>query len=313
MPNITGSEYTFTSSNGKTPIHVREWVPDCDINGVVQLLHGVAEHIDRYDGFARALAAKGFVVVGNDHLGHGKSLARPADLGFFAEKDGWRDVVDDVEWLRQLTVEKWPEAPYFLLGHSMGSFAARTYMIRYPDAPLRGVILSGTGEKPLPALLGGIALCSAEIARHGPRYRSKTVNAMAFSGYNRDFEPRRTEFDWLSRNEAVVDAYAADPLCGFLPTVSLYRDMMEGMLFNYRPANLEKMNKDLPVYFFSGDKDPVGACGTGVARVYAKFLSAGMKDVFYRFYPDGRHEMLNDTEKDRVYGDVLDWLFKKIG
>ena len=146
MPVIDENNYTFTSADGETPIHVREWVPDCDINGVVQIAHGINEYIGRYADFARFLASKGFVVVGNDHLGHGESVRSPEYIGFFAMDEGWYKVVADMERLRQLTAAKWPEAPYFLFGHSMGSFLTRTYMIRYPGAPLAGVILSGTGH-----------------------------------------------------------------------------------------------------------------------------------------------------------------------
>ena len=150
MPIITENNYTFTSADGATPIHVREWVPDCDINGVVQLSHGINEYIGRYADFARFLASKGFVVVGNDHLGHGESVLGPEYVGFFAMEDGWYKVTADIETLRRLTAEKWPDVPYFLFGHSMGSFLARTHLIRYPEAPLAGVILSGTGQPPEP-------------------------------------------------------------------------------------------------------------------------------------------------------------------
>ena len=313
MPEITENEYVFPSADHKTPIHVREWAPDCDINGVVQIAHGVAEYIDRYDRFARFLASKGFVVVGNDHLGHGKSVATPDDLGFFTEKDGWMTVVADMEQLRALTAKKWPDAPYFLFGHSMGSFLARTYIIRYPDAPLRGVILSGTGQNPPAVVVAGKLLCDFEIARHGPRYHSEMIGKMAFGTYNKNFEPHRTEYDWLSRDTENVDKYVADPLCGFLCSVGLYRDMMGGLGYIANPLNLAKMNKDLPVYFMSGDKDPVGAEGAGVARAYGSFIRAGMKDVYYKFYPDGRHEMLNELNRDEVMNDIAAWLFKKLG
>ncbi|NCC69407.1 MAG: alpha/beta hydrolase, partial [Clostridia bacterium] len=144
MPLLVNNEYAFTSSDRRTPIHVREWIPEGEVKGVLQISHGVAEYIDRYSDFAAFLASNGLAVVGNDHLGHGKSILSEDDLGYFSEKDGWNNVVDDMEKLRQLTVKKWPEAPYFLFGHSMGSFLVRTYLIRYPNSPLSGVILSGT-------------------------------------------------------------------------------------------------------------------------------------------------------------------------
>ena len=311
MPMITENNYTFRSADGVTPIHVREWVPDCDINGVVQIAHGINEYIGRYADFARFLASKGFVVVGNDHLGHGESVLSPDCLGFFALDDGWYKVVADMEQLRELTAAKWPEAPYFLFGHSMGSFLTRTYMIRYPGAKLSGVILSGTGQAPAPVV--GRFLCDGDMLKNGPTHRSETISNVAFGSYNKAFEPKRTKYDWLTRDEAVVDAYAKDPLCTFTPTTSLFRDMMYGLSIIGRQRNLAKMNKDLPVYFMSGDKDPVGGDGVQVAKVYSMFIRAGMKDVFYKFYKDGRHEMLNESNRDEVYRDILNWLFKKIG
>ena len=176
MPIITENNYTFTSADGATPIHVREWVPDCDINGVVQIAHGINEYIGRYEHFARYLASKGFVVVGNDHLGHGESVLGPEYLGFFALDEGWYKVVADMEQLRELTAAKWPEAPYFLFGHSMGSFLTRTYLIRYPGAPLAGVILSGTGQAPEPVVAAGRFLCDGDMLKNGPMHRSEAIS-----------------------------------------------------------------------------------------------------------------------------------------
>lgn len=312
MPLIAENEYTFTSSDRLTQIHVKEWIPDCDINGVVQISHGISEYIDRYADFARYLASKGFVVVGNDHLGHGESIMSPNEQGFFAATDGWQKVVGDIEKLRQHTARKWPEAPYFMMGHSMGSFLIRTYLARFPDAPLAGAIISGTGQPPMPVLAAGRMLCDGFILRKGPKYRSSEVAAVAFGSYNKGFDPARTKYDWLTRDEAIVDTYAADPLCTLTPTVSLFRDMMCGLTIVGSKKTIDKMNKSLPVYFMSGEKDPVGGNGVQVAKVYSMFVRAGMQDVFYKFYPDGRHEMLNETNRQEVYEDVLKWLFEKI-
>ena len=308
MPVVTKSEYTFTSSDGVTPIHVAEWIPDGKIAGVVQLAHGIAEYIDRYENFAEFLASNGFAVVGNGHLGHGKSIASDENLGFFSRRDGWNKVVDDMETLRRLTAEKLPDTPYFLFGHSMGSFLARTYLIRFPDAPLKGVILSGTGHTPAIMTAGGRLLCAVEAARHGPLYQSRRVHDAAFGTYNKSFEPHRTDFDWLSGNTEVVDAYVADPLCGFTPSVSLFRDMMGGLDFISKKSNLKKMNPDLPVLLISGRRDPVGKNGKGVMKVYTMFRSAGMRNILCRLYQDGRHEMLNEPNRDAVHADILSWL-----
>ena len=309
MPIITENEYTFLSSNGETPIHVREWVPDCDINGVVQIAHGICEYAGRYEGFARYLASKGFVVAANDHLGHGQSVLSEEDLGYFGPLGSWELVVEDIERLRALTAEKWPEAPYFLLGHSMGSFLTRTYLIRHPEAPLSGVILSGTGQPPAAVLAGGRMLCDADVLKNGPRHHSLNIYGMAFGSYNKGIEPRRTPYDWICRDEAVVDAYAADPLCTFVPTSSLFREMLSGLATVGSLHEVSAMRKDLPLILMSGDADPVGGRGVQVAKVYSLLVRAGCKDVAYKFYPGARHEILNETNRADVYKDILDWLF----
>ena len=223
MPIITENEYTFTSANGSTPIHVREWVPDCDINAVVQISHGICEYAGRYAPFARYLASKGFVVVANDHLGHGQSVLSEEDLGYFGPLGSWETVVADIEQLRRLTAEKWPESPYFLLGHSMGSFLARTWLIRHPEVELAGVILSGTGQPAAPVLAAGRMLCDADVLKNGPRHRSLDIYGMAFGSYNKKIEPRRSPYDWLTRDEAVVDAL----LGGLLTTGEALTSLLE--------------------------------------------------------------------------------------
>ena len=312
MPIITENNYSFTSADGATPIHVREWVPDCDINGVVQIAHGINEYIGRYADFARFLASKGFVVVGNDHLGHGESVLGPEYLGFFALNEGWYKVVADMEHLRQLSSAKWPEAPYFIFGHSMGSFVVRTWLIRHPQSRVDGVILCGTGQPPAPIVAGGRLACDADMLKNGPMHRSEAIYNLAFGSYNKGIEPLRTQYDWLTRDEAVVDKYAADPLCTFIPTSSLMRDMMFGLGIIGSASALRRMRRDVPVLFISGEADPVGGYGMQVARVYASFVKAGLADVAYKFYPEARHELLNEINRGEVYQDILDWLFKKL-
>ena len=309
MPKFT--EFTFPSADGRTAIRVRRFDPDGAPVGVVQIAHGVAEHCERYDDFMRFLAENGFVAAANDHLGHGRSIAAEADLGFFTEKDGWDTVVSDMHKLHEILALEFPTLPCFLFGHSMGSFLTRTYIIKYPQE-LAGAVICGTGQQS-PALVGaGKAMAGLVCALKGVRHRSKLLNNTAFGAYNKGFDAVRTPCDWLSRDEANVDKYIADPLCGFVPTAGLFRDMMGGIAFISDPKNAEKMRRELPVFFISGDKDPVGENGKGVQKAYEMFGAVGMKDVSIKLYPDCRHELLNELNRDEVMNDVLAWLKSKM-
>ena len=307
----TFKDFYFNSSTGKNRIHTRMCIPDGDVRAVVQIVHGIAEHIARYDDFMRFLASNGFVAVGTDHLGHGKSIEKEDQLGFLADKDGWTYIVNDEEILRRAMKENYPNVPQIVFGHSMGSFVTRTHLIRFPGG-FDAAIISGTGNQSPALVLGGLAMGNLVVALKGPHHYSNLLNNMAFGSYNKIYGTARTESDWLSRDEAQVDKYIADPLCGFIPSCSLFRDMMTGIKFITTQKNLEKMNKDTPVYFMSGDMDPVGECGKGVKLAYENFKKAGMKDVSIKLYKDGRHEMLNELNKDEVYADILAWINSKI-
>ena len=305
------SEHTFLSCNGKTNIRVRRCDPDGPVRGVVQISHGIAEYVDRYDDFAAFLAKNGFVVAANDHLGHGKSVNDESELGHFAENGGWELAVGDMHQLHEQLAGEFPELPMFLFGHSMGSFLSRTYIIRYHGG-LAGVVLCGTGQQPRAIVSGGRLIAEAEIKRHGAKYRSQRLHDMAFGKYNDGFSPARTVFDWLSRDTEQVDKYGSDPLCGFLPTAGLFRDMMGGLEYIGRQHNIERMDKNLPVLFISGDRDPVGENGRGVLRVYHHFVRAGMTDTTLRLYAECRHELLNELNREQVKNDVLDWIKLKM-
>ncbi len=305
MPTL--KEFTFPSSNGKTNIYVRSFVPDGAPRGIVQIAHGIAEHSARYDSFASFLAEHGFAVYTNDHLGHGRSLNDESELGFFADNGGWEMAVEDMRQLHDIAAGEYPGIPHFLFGHSMGSFLARTYII-YFRSGLDGVILSGTGQQPKALVLGGKLLSSIEIKKNGGKFKSEMLNNIAFGKYNDGFDTPRTISDWISRDEAEVDKYIEDPLCGYIPSASLFHDMMCGIDFITKARNVQRMNKSLPVYFMSGDADPVGENGKGVLRAYKSFLAAGMKDVAVKLYHDGRHEMLNELNRDEVYRDILNWI-----
>ena len=309
MPSF--QDLYFQSSTGRTSIHALKCVPDGKPRAVVQIAHGIAEHIDRYRPFMEFLADNGFVAAGNDHLGHGKSIRVPEEQGFFAEKDGWWRVVDDMDKLHDIMSNEYPELPYVLFGHSMGSFLTRTYLIKHPDK-YDGVILSGTGHQSPALVLGGNAAASVMANLNGAMGDGTKLDSLAFGSYLSKIENPRTKFDWLSRDAEQVDKYIADPLCGFVGKIGLYRDMMQGIKFITDKKNIAQMNKEKPVYFMSGDGDPVGDYGKGVERAYKAFCDAGLHDVFMRLYPGGRHEMLNETNKEQVYQDILNWLNEKI-
>ena len=309
MPSF--QDFYFQSSTGRTSIHALKCVPDSKPRAVVQIAHGIAEHIDRYRPFMEFLAGNGFVVAGNDHLGHGKSIRVPEEQGFFAEKDGWWRVVDDMDKLHDIMSNEYPELPYVLFGHSMGSFLTRTYLIKHPDK-YDGVILSGTGHQSPALVLGGNAAATVMAKLNGAMGDGAKLDSLAFGTYLSKIENPRTKFDWLSRDAEQVDKYIADPLCGFVGKIGLYRDMMQGIKFITDKKNIAQMNKEKTVYFMSGDGDPVGDYGKGVERAYKAFCDAGLHDVFMRLYPGGRHEMLNETNKEQVYQDILSWLNEKI-
>ena len=301
----------YSSSNGINIIRARKCCPDGEIRAVLQISHGIAEHIDRYEDFMVFLAENGILSVGDDHLGHGKTYRDNTDKGFFAEKDGWNCVVDDMHGLYEQMKAAYPSVPYILFGHSMGSFLTRTYMIRYPD-DYDLAILSGTGQQSKALITGGSLIADILCKTQGATAIGDTLNKIAFGSYLDRIKNPRTEFDWLSRDEQTVERYIADENCGFTAKNGLYRDMMHGLKFITNPDNLARMNKSKPVYFMSGEEDPVGDYGKGVEKAYKAFCDAGCQDVTIRLYPEGRHEMLNEINRDAVYQDILSWINSKL-
>lgn len=304
-------EFYYASADGRNDIHAVEWLPDGDIRAVVQIAHGIAEHIGRYDDFARFLTKYGFLVVGNDHLGHGGSFSSEEDKGFFTEKHGWNTAVSDMHTLYEITCAYHPTLPYFLLGHSMGSFLARTYITKY-SGELTGCILSGTGGQPAAACFFGILLTKLESLRLGSHGKSDRINKLCFGTYNKRISPTVTPNDWISRDGELVAKYMRDPGCGFVPSNRMVGDMLEGLISIGKSGSVAAVRKDLPVYFFSGGEDPVGGYGKGVTHVFDRFRRAGIEDVSLKIYPGGRHEMLNETNRTEVYSDILDWLNKRM-
>ena len=299
--------FTLSSVTG-TPLRAYLW-PVKAPRAVVQLVHGMAEHMGRYDRLARALNDAGYAVIGHDHLGHGPA-AKKEDLGWFGPKGGWDHLIQDTQAVHEEALRRFPGCKTALLGHSMGSFVAREYLIRYGGG-LDAAVLSGTGWHP--AALCGAAKCLAALsALKGWKRPAPLVNQVGFGAYNKNFQPQRTPFDWLSRDENEVDKYVADPLCGFLFTARGYFDMFDGLSRLAQLRRLSALPKDLPVYFLSGAMDPVGTQGKGVQIVAQQFRDAGLRDVTVKLYDGGRHEMFNEVNKEEVVADLVAWLDGKL-
>ena len=292
----------FNSSTGCDMIHCVIWEDnEKEKIGIFQIAHGVAEHIMRYDDFARFLASNGFVVVGNDHLGHGLSAKSIDDLGYFADKDGDVRLVDDMHILHNIMAKRYPELPYFLFGHSMGSFCARVYAADFGEE-LSGVIFCGTGETPSAAVIGEEPM-KFLTEKLGEKSKFNLLAAMGkfTSGKN------SSKNDWLSFNKENIENYEADPLCGFALTMAGSRDMLSLVNTACRKEWASNVPVGLPILLVSGAKDPVGFNGKGVINVCDNLEEAGHTPEII-LYPGMKHEILNEEEHQKVYDDILSWL-----
>lgn len=301
---MQSSTFYFTGMDGKE-IFAAKWVSETKPKAILQISHGMAEHVGRYADFASFLVEHEIYVYGNDHRGHGHTETRDADRGYFTDENGFETIVEDMNALTNVIKNEYPNTPIYLLGHSMGSFLSRRYIQLY-GSNLEGVIFSGTGGHP--GFLGKIGhyLASREAKKHGRRTQSTKLNALTFGNYNKAFKPNRTEFDWLSRDEKEVDKYIEDPLAGGVFTSGFFEDFFKGLLSMYDED--QKIPKELPVYFMSGDQDPVGKNTKGVLQNYRQLQSVGLTDISYKFYPEARHEILNETNKQDVYNEILLWI-----
>ena len=304
-------EFYFDSRDGKTKLHAVRYSPeDADsICGVLQIVHGMAEYVERYEEFAEFFTAKGIVVTGEDHLGHGKSVnkAKGGKYGYFCEQDPATVVVRDVHRLKKMTQKLYPDVPYIIMGHSMGSFITRNYMFHYGTG-ISAAIIMGTGMQPPVTLSMAKAAVRIQKGICGSGHVSKLIDKLAFGSYNKRIRNPRTPFDWLSRDPERVDAYIADPMCGFVFTVNGFGTLFELISRLYQKENLKQIPKNLPVFMVSGTADPVGDYGRGVRRAYDSLVAAGLKNVKVKMYKGGRHELPNETNRDKIMQDIYDWL-----
>ncbi len=299
---IVRKEAYFSSSNGVNKIRTLIWQDDKKAPvGVVQIAHGVAEHIGRYDDFARFLAENGFVVCGNDHLGHGKSIESEADLGYVYEGDH-ANMVRDMNTLHNIMSKRYPDVPYIMFGHSMGSFLARIYTAAFGDR-LSGAIYCGTGQLP-PAVLALRDPVETLMDKFAENSTAPASIANLFGKFTKKMLKGNSEFSWLSRNEQNIADYIADPLCGFPFTSALTKELLILAVKASAPDWASKLPKDLPVLIISGAKDPVGMNGRGVLAVSDALVEAGIEPEVI-LYPADRHEILNEEDNDKVYGDIL--------
>ncbi len=309
---IRTEEFYFDSRDQIHKIHAMKWIPETeDYAGILQISHGIAEHIERYDEFARFMAERGFLVVGNDHLGHGKSIASREDKGYFTKNDAVTVVVRDIHRLKKITQEEHPGIPYFILGHSMGSFMLRNYLCRYGTG-IDGAIITGTGSRSTLEIRCGKPFVYLISMFRGWRYLSPMMDHIV-NGHNNDkIDVRRTEFDWLSRDEAEVDKYIADDMCGFPITTNAVLTIGNAVDNLHKKDYLDKMPRDLPIAFFSGDMDPVGHWGQDIPLIVKQFQEMGMQDLFVKMYPRARHEIINETNRNEVYRDIYGWLERQL-
>lgn len=309
--NIKCTQNMFKSANGVSSITYYILTPeDVEIRGIVQIAHGMCEYFSRYTVFAKYLCSLGFIVCGNDHLGHGASVSRDTDLGFFAAQNGWSYLVDDMKTLTDRMRKRYPHLPYFLFGHSMGSLLARLYLPKYGQE-LNGCILCGT-VGPNPFARTGMRVADSMAHMRGMTYRSARLSNLAFGNFNRKIPEAHSVFAWLTRDEHIVELFQSDNKCNFVFTVTGLRDLFT-MVYRANHARCFRTTPhEMPILLIAGDKDPVGGYGDGVRTVARMYHAAGQKDVDVIFYKNGRHEILNELNHLDVFGDVSRWLEKHL-
>jgi alpha-beta hydrolase superfamily lysophospholipase len=303
------TEFTYTGTDGKS-IAAYSWIPQGDIKAVVQVVHGVVEHARRYVPFAEFLTGRGIAVYANDHRGHGKTAVNAKELGFFAEHNGWMLVVDDLKILSDHIRRSHPGLPLFLFGHSMGSFLSRTYITKYGHE-LSGCLLSGTATHPSLLIESGSLLAKLQALFMGKKHKSKLLTVMSFGAFNKRIKDPRTSYDWVSHDTAVVDRYASDPLCGYICSCGLFIDLMSGLRFINSKRCIKATPRELPIFIFAGTEDPVGNYGKGPTELHRRYSEAGLNDLSIKLYDGGRHEMLNELNKQEVFNNIADWLMKR--
>ena len=307
--------FSFLSHDRKTRIHAVRWLPNNRrVTGVLQIIHGMCEYMERYQSFAEYLTGKGYLVVGMDLVGHGQSVSFKGDWGFFREKDPSGLLIEDIHTLEQMTREENPDIPYFIFGHSMGSYILRKYLTIYPEG-LSGAIICGTGYMQPAVTAGGLALIALLRRIRGWKYRSPMLEQLAFGKSYASFDMTGTEpaNSWLTKDQEIVRKYYRTPECTFHFTLNGYQGLLECVFFDCRQKNADRIPADLPLYLVSGAEDPVGDAGVGVMKVYDMLEKADRKDLMVHLFEGDRHEILNELDRDMVYQDLADWMDRRKG
>ncbi len=310
---MTERIFYMKSTDEEHKLFCAEWYDETiPAVAVLQIAHGMTEHIKRYAHFGRAMAKLGIIVVGHDHLGHGKSVKNIGEHGHFHDKNGKKHLLMDMQKVATYIEQKYIGLPRFLLGHSMGSFCTRAYLRIYGKEHLAGVILMGTGNIPFSQTLAGQKLVQILKIKYGIFHRSKLVESIMFRDYTKGISPLHTQKDWLSRDEAVVDRYLADPSCNFLFTLGAYGDFLGILELSAKTLDERHIPIDLPIFIVSGEEDPVGAWGVGVKKLYTTYQKTGFSDVEMILYEGARHEILNEINKEEVFCDIAEWTLKRV-
>jgi alpha-beta hydrolase superfamily lysophospholipase len=305
---MKADHFHFTADDW-AQLFVYRWLPDDAgaIKAVIHIAHGLAEHAGRYERLAASLTSQGYAVYANDLRGHGRTAQRAEDFGHFADADGWNRIAQDLALLCTEEKQKYEGLPLILLGHSLGAQLAQKLIYEHPDL-CDAVALSGVNGKVSGLVPIGKLITRLERLRLGKRGKSKLVNALSFGAFNKAFAPQRTAFDWLSRDEDEVDRYINDPRCGFLCTTQTWLDVLDGLTEAAQPEQQARVRQDLPLYLFSGHRDPVNEFGNGLEALVAAYRQHGVRSIRFKLYPDARHEVFNEINRAEVIRDLLDWL-----
>lgn len=313
---MTKNEFSFRSADGYSDIHAVNWLPDGEIRGIYQIVHGMVEYIERYTEFAEYLCSRGYIVVGHDHIGHGHSVKDESELGVMTGKHPSDIMVDDIMTLYTLTKKEYPELPYFIMGHSMGSYMLRKFLcVKGSElSGLSGAVIMGTGQEAAITINAGLTAIGVLSMFRGKNYRSTFVRDLTYSKPYKKFDCYGKDYSnsWLSKNIENVEKYYNDPLCTFTFTLNAYKGLVEATKYDRAKKHLTLMRKDLPVLFVSGEDDPVGNLGKGTEEAYISFKEAGVEDAAIKLYKNDRHEILNETDRAIVYEDILNWIESKI-